>query len=65
MNVSRSFQRLGRLARRGSPLQPGLLRSFTSSVPSLSSSSPPRGWTPTPFVTETVGGGWHTCTFWF
>ncbi|MCJ1336167.1 hypothetical protein MMC09_001443 [Bachmanniomyces sp. S44760] len=20
----------------------------------------PRGWTPTPFVTETVGGGWHT-----
>ncbi|MCJ1230709.1 hypothetical protein MMC12_007383 [Toensbergia leucococca] len=21
---------------------------------------PPRGWTPTPFVTETVGGGWHT-----
>ncbi|KKZ64308.1 ATP-dependent Clp protease, protease subunit [[Emmonsia] crescens] len=24
--------------------------------------TPPRGWTPTPFVTETVGGGWHTCT---
>ncbi|KAL1991585.1 hypothetical protein VTN49DRAFT_4893 [Thermomyces lanuginosus] len=23
-------------------------------------SVPPRGWTPTPFVTETVGGGWHT-----
>ncbi|KLJ07404.1 ATP-dependent Clp protease, protease subunit [Blastomyces silverae] len=22
--------------------------------------TPPRGWTPTPFVTETVGGGWHT-----
>ncbi|KAM5435307.1 putative endopeptidase Clp [Microsporum ferrugineum] len=21
---------------------------------------PPRNWTPTPFVTETVGGGWHT-----
>ncbi|KAG5288581.1 ATP-dependent Clp protease proteolytic subunit [Histoplasma capsulatum G186AR] len=28
-----------------------------SSRPSL---TPPRGWTPTPFVTETVGGGWHT-----
>ncbi|PGH14903.1 ATP-dependent Clp endopeptidase, proteolytic subunit ClpP [Helicocarpus griseus UAMH5409] len=28
-----------------------------SSRPNL---SPPRGWTPTPFVTETVGGGWHT-----
>ncbi|KAF2665118.1 ATP-dependent Clp protease proteolytic subunit [Microthyrium microscopicum] len=22
--------------------------------------SPPRGWSPTPYVTETVGGAWHT-----
>ncbi|KAI9724884.1 MAG: hypothetical protein M1812_000160 [Candelaria pacifica] len=22
--------------------------------------SPPKAWTPTPYVTETVGGGWHT-----
>ena len=21
----------------------------------------PRGWTPTPYVTETIGGAWHTC----
>ncbi|KAF2399976.1 putative Clp protease [Trichodelitschia bisporula] len=23
--------------------------------------APPMGWTPTPYVTETLGGGWHTC----
>lgn len=52
---TRSLLRLGQVVRR-SPLQPRLLRSFSSSVPSLSSSSssPPRTWTPTPFVTETV-----------
>lgn len=51
MNSSRSLLRLGRLARRS---QPAILRSFSSSIPTLSSSSPPRAWTPTPFVTETV-----------
>ncbi|KAL4918780.1 Clp protease-domain-containing protein [Aspergillus aurantiobrunneus] len=54
MNASRSLQRLCRLASRPS------IRAFSSSVPALSSAQPPRGWTPTPFVTETVGGGWHT-----
>ncbi|EAS28872.3 ATP-dependent Clp endopeptidase, proteolytic subunit ClpP [Coccidioides immitis RS] len=36
---------------------------FRSPVRSYSSASnfiPPRGWTPTPFVTETLGGAWHT-----
>ncbi|MCJ1251809.1 hypothetical protein MMC30_009047 [Trapelia coarctata] len=33
------------------------LRAF-SGVPNTQQQ--PRGWTPTPFVTETVGGGWHT-----
>ncbi|KAI9755571.1 MAG: hypothetical protein M4579_004219 [Chaenotheca gracillima] len=32
------------------------VRSFSS----LPQKPPTRGWTPTPFVTETVGGGWHT-----
>ncbi|KAF3897735.1 ATP-dependent Clp protease proteolytic subunit [Trichophyton interdigitale] len=32
-----------------------LSRSYSQAVP-----TPPRNWTPTPFVTETVGGGWHT-----
>ncbi|KAE8148665.1 putative Clp protease [Aspergillus avenaceus] len=54
MNAGRSFLRLGRFAR-----SPVSTRSFHSSIPSLSSSAP-RAWTPTPFVTETVGGGWHT-----
>ncbi|KAJ5153359.1 ATP-dependent Clp protease proteolytic subunit [Penicillium canariense] len=36
-----------------------VLRPFSSSGPSLDRAAP-RGWTPTPFVTETVGGGWHT-----
>ncbi|KAJ5510702.1 hypothetical protein LT330_005599 [Penicillium expansum] len=30
------------------------------SNPGRSLAQPPRSWTPTPFVTETVGGGWHT-----
>ncbi|KAJ6157442.1 hypothetical protein N7470_005034 [Penicillium chermesinum] len=38
----------------------GFPRAFSSFSPALNY-SPPRGWTPTPFVTETVGGGWHTC----
>ncbi|KAB8220515.1 Clp protease-domain-containing protein [Aspergillus novoparasiticus] len=59
MNPSRSLQRLCRFFPRSSVL-PVLSRSFTSSVPSLSKGNPPRGWTPTPFVTETIGGGWHT-----
>ncbi|BCS22337.1 ATP-dependent Clp protease proteolytic subunit [Aspergillus puulaauensis] len=54
MNVSRSLRRLGLLASRAS------VRSFSSSLRVRSSAQPPRGWTPTPFVTETVGGGWHT-----
>ncbi|KAI9697853.1 MAG: hypothetical protein M1820_007640 [Bogoriella megaspora] len=41
---------------------------FTSSIRAQSSfakapsnrSSPPKSWVPTPYVTETVGGGWHT-----
>ncbi|KAJ5472607.1 hypothetical protein N7530_006608 [Penicillium desertorum] len=33
-------------------------RCFSSQGPSLA--QPPRSWTPTPFVTETVGGSWHT-----
>ncbi|CRL20241.1 Peptidase S14, ClpP [Penicillium camemberti] len=33
-------------------------RCFSNQGPSLA--QPPRSWTPTPFVTETVGGGWHT-----
>ena len=53
MNPGRSLQRLSRFFPRSSIL-PVLSRSFTSSVPSLSKSNTPRGWTPTPFVTETV-----------
>ncbi|KAJ5475548.1 ATP-dependent Clp protease proteolytic subunit [Penicillium diatomitis] len=34
-------------------------RQFSSSITALDR-TPPQGWTPTPFVTETVGGGWHT-----
>ncbi|KAF3481587.1 ATP-dependent Clp protease proteolytic subunit [Arthroderma uncinatum] len=45
-----------------------VLNRLTLSTPRLLSRSysrssvpvPPRNWTPTPFVTETVGGGWHT-----
>lgn len=48
MNVSRSLQRLGLLSSRPS------VRSFSSSLRVRSSAQPPRGWTPTPFVTETV-----------
>ncbi|KAJ9315270.1 hypothetical protein DTO271D3_4437 [Paecilomyces variotii] len=59
MNTIRPLQSLAGVARR-SLFQPGLSRTFSSCVPSLSSVLPPRGWTPTPFVTETVGGGWHT-----
>ncbi|CAP86021.1 hypothetical protein E8E15_007500 [Penicillium rubens] len=33
-------------------------RCFSNQGPSLA--QPPRSWTPTPFVTETVGGSWHT-----
>ncbi|KAK2846380.1 hypothetical protein FQN49_005784 [Arthroderma sp. PD_2] len=33
-----------------------LSRSYSRSAAPV----PPRSWTPTPFVTETVGGGWHT-----
>ncbi|KAJ5781059.1 hypothetical protein N7457_006219 [Penicillium paradoxum] len=36
----------------------GLVRSFSNQGPSPAQR--PRSWTPTPFVTETVGGGWHT-----
>ncbi|KAL3482469.1 Clp protease-domain-containing protein [Aspergillus californicus] len=57
MNVTRSLQRLCRFTPRRSLL---MTRSFSSTIPALSSAQPPRGWTPTPFVTETVGGGWHT-----
>ncbi|OJJ00119.1 hypothetical protein ASPVEDRAFT_546315 [Aspergillus versicolor CBS 583.65] len=56
MNVGRSLQRLGLLTSRPS------VRSFSSSLQVRSPAQPPRGWTPTPFVTET-GGGWHTCTW--
>ncbi|KAB8077529.1 Clp protease-domain-containing protein [Aspergillus leporis] len=59
MNPCRPLQRLSRFVPRY-PVLPVLSQSFSSSIPSLSKSSPPRGWTPTPFVTETVGGGWHT-----
>ncbi|KAJ5114949.1 Clp protease-domain-containing protein [Penicillium alfredii] len=62
MRPSVSLQRLGRLFPR-SPrgLCPAAIssRSFSSCLPALAG-TPPRGWTPTPFVTETVGGGWHT-----
>ncbi|KAF9892891.1 hypothetical protein FE257_000483 [Aspergillus nanangensis] len=63
MNPARALQRLGRAAiPRTSRYQalPTLSRSFSNSLVPLSNASPPRGWTPTPFVTETVGGGWHT-----
>ncbi|KAH8426758.1 ATP-dependent Clp protease proteolytic subunit [Aspergillus melleus] len=57
MNPARSVSRLGRLLPRSSIAAglPAASRSFTSSIPSLSKgASSPRGWTPTPFVTETV-----------
>ncbi|KAK2758808.1 hypothetical protein FQN54_003500 [Arachnomyces sp. PD_36] len=52
------LQSLGllRAAARQSSVRPGL-RSFASLPDKV---TPPRGWTPTPYVTETVGGGWHT-----
>ncbi|KAB8229216.1 ATP-dependent Clp protease proteolytic subunit [Aspergillus alliaceus] len=53
MNPSRTLWRLSRFVPRSSVL-PVLSRSFSSSIPSLSKASPPRGWTPTPFITETV-----------
>lgn len=54
MNAMRPLQRLGEVLRRTS-FQAAPLRTFASSTPSLSSGLvPPRGWTPTPFVTETV-----------
>ncbi|RJE24614.1 hypothetical protein PHISCL_03038 [Aspergillus sclerotialis] len=59
MSAGRSLQRLGRIVPRNT-FKPSLLRTFASSTTSLSNSRPARGWTPTPFVTETVGGGWHT-----
>ncbi|KAI9838530.1 MAG: hypothetical protein M1819_004838 [Sarea resinae] len=36
------------------------LRTFSSFPQRAPASNPPRAWTPTPYVTETVGGGWHT-----
>ncbi|KAF1987607.1 ATP-dependent Clp protease proteolytic subunit [Aulographum hederae CBS 113979] len=41
------------------------LRNYSSSAPhfpvaTLSKPTPSQGWVPTPYVTETVGGGWHT-----
>lgn len=62
MNPARSVQRLGRLLPRSSIAAglPAASRSFASSIPSLSKgASSPRGWTPTPFVTETV-----VCSIW-
>ncbi|KAI9849638.1 MAG: hypothetical protein M1837_002763 [Sclerophora amabilis] len=35
-------------------------RSRVRAFSSLAPKQPPKGWTPTPYVTETVGGGWHT-----
>ncbi|KAI9799222.1 MAG: hypothetical protein M1825_004865 [Sarcosagium campestre] len=32
----------------------------TRTISTQSQIQPSRGWTPTPYVTETVGGGWHT-----
>ncbi|PGH23882.1 ATP-dependent Clp endopeptidase, proteolytic subunit ClpP [Polytolypa hystricis UAMH7299] len=52
MNSHRFF----RLATRACSYRTTATRGFAS-APNL---VPPRGWTPTPFVTETVGGGWHT-----
>ncbi|KAJ5886842.1 ATP-dependent Clp protease proteolytic subunit [Penicillium subrubescens] len=62
MRPTLSLQRLGRSVPRCSisRVQSALgSRPFSSSIPSFDR-MPPRGWTPTPFVTETVGGGWHT-----
>ncbi|KAJ5594102.1 Clp protease-domain-containing protein [Penicillium hispanicum] len=63
MRPSLSIQRLGRSIPRASipVLRPIIAapRSFSSSAPSFDR-TPARAWTPTPFVTETVGGGWHT-----
>ncbi|THC97995.1 hypothetical protein EYZ11_002497 [Aspergillus tanneri] len=53
MNPVRSLQRLGQVLPCSSIL-PTLSRSFTSSIPTLSKGNTPQGWTPTPFVTETV-----------
>ncbi|KAL1958889.1 hypothetical protein VTO42DRAFT_3442 [Malbranchea cinnamomea] len=46
-----------RLLRSAARLSRSSIRSYSNAPPNL---IPPRGWTPTPFVTETVGGGWHT-----
>ncbi|KAJ6009598.1 hypothetical protein N7522_004614 [Penicillium canescens] len=57
-----SLRQLGRAVLSPVPLaRPviSLSRCFSSQVPSFAG-QPPRSWTPTPFVTETVGGGWHT-----
>ncbi|KAL1985274.1 hypothetical protein VTN96DRAFT_8073 [Rasamsonia emersonii] len=61
MNTARPLQLLGAAVRRRA-IQSPLSRTFTSSSSTSIPSNlvPPRGWTPTPFVTETVGGGWHT-----
>ncbi|KAF3390230.1 ATP-dependent Clp protease proteolytic subunit [Penicillium rolfsii] len=62
MRSTLNLQRLGRSVPRYSLLrvQSALgARPFSSSIPSFDR-TPPRAWTPTPFVTETVGGGWHT-----
>lgn len=53
MNTTRPLQRLARVVGRQT-VKPALSRSFASSVPTLSGARSPRGWTPTPFVTETV-----------
>ncbi|EED12244.1 ATP-dependent Clp protease, proteolytic subunit ClpP [Talaromyces stipitatus ATCC 10500] len=67
MNPSGFFRVLGTIARQTSfrstsesQLISSRSRTFSSLSTRLSGAAPPRGWTPTPFVTETVGGGWHT-----
>ncbi|RAO72318.1 uncharacterized protein BHQ10_008330 [Talaromyces amestolkiae] len=66
MNPSRPFRLLGAIGRQNSfrstlqsQITSSRLRAFSNLSPKLSGTAP-RGWTPTPFVTETVGGGWHT-----
>ncbi|KAJ5692579.1 ATP-dependent Clp protease proteolytic subunit [Penicillium macrosclerotiorum] len=62
MRSSLSLQRLGRSVPRSVIALSrfaAVSRPFSSFGASLDR-TPPRGWTPTPFVTETVGGGWHT-----
>ncbi|KAH8694148.1 ATP-dependent Clp protease, proteolytic subunit ClpP [Talaromyces proteolyticus] len=67
MHTTQPLQMLGRSARRQALLLsvstrsiPAASRAFSESGPIRSAVAPPRGWTPTPYVTETVGGGWHT-----